>query len=61
MENLVLFYQMTFNLVSVPDPFSVGHLTPIPKKNKLPSECSSFRPIAVATVFFTFQLEASVT
>jgi len=50
-EHLVLLYQMIFNLGIVPDSFSIGCLTPIPKKNKPPSDCSSFRPITVSTVF----------
>ena len=41
---------MTFNPVTVPDSFSIGILTPLPKKGKPLWQCSSFRPITVATV-----------
>ena len=51
MEPLVLLYQIIFNLGFVPDSFSIECFTPIPKKNKPPSECLSFCPITVATLF----------
>ena len=42
---------MIFNLGIVPDSFSIGILTPVPKTGKPVSHWSSFRPITVATVF----------
>ena len=42
---------MVFNLGIVPDSFSLGILTPVPKKGKPLCQCSSFRPVTVATVF----------
>ena len=53
-KNLVLLYKMIFNPGFVPHPFSFGCLTPIPKKSKSPSECSSFCPITVTTLFANF-------
>ena len=35
----------------VPSSFSIGDLTPIPKKGKLATQCSSFHPVKVATAF----------
>ena len=51
LEHLVLLFQMIFKLGFVPDSFSIGILTPMPKKGKPLCQCSSFRPITVATVF----------
>ena len=51
LEHLALLFQIIFNLGIVPDSFSIGILTPVPKKGKPLSQCSSFRPITVATVF----------
>jgi len=42
---------MIFNLRFVTDSFSIGCLTPIPKKNQPPSECLSFCSIGVETLF----------
>ena len=35
----------------MPDSFSIGILTPVPRNGKPISQCSSFQPITMATVF----------
>lgn len=49
-EHLTLLYQMIFSCGLVPDSFCVGIITPVIKKGKDPSQCSSHRPITVAPV-----------
>ena len=50
-SHLALLFQMVFTKGIVPASFSTGRLTPVPKKNKPLNECSSYRPITVATTF----------
>ena len=49
--HLDLMLQMVFTTGIVPASFSSCCLTPVPKKNKSLNECSSYRPITVATTF----------
>ena len=50
-NHIALLMQMIVTQGVVPSSFSIGDLTPIPKKGKLATQCSSFRPITVATTF----------
>ena len=51
MCHLSLLYQMVLCCGIVPDSFSVVLISPILKKGKQPSECSSNQPITVSSVF----------
>ena len=51
MRDLSLFYQIVSCSGIVPDSFSVGLIPPILKNGKDLSECSSYRPITVSSVF----------
>ena len=51
-NHIALLMQMIVTQGVVPSFFSIGDLTPIPKKFKLATQCSSFRPVTVATTFY---------
>ncbi|XP_065562481.1 uncharacterized protein LOC136028563 [Artemia franciscana] len=50
LEHLAILFQMILSMGIVPDSFSIGILTPVPKKGKPLCQSSSFRHITLATV-----------
>ena len=48
-SHVTLLMQIILIQGIVPTTFSIGDLTPVPKKGKVTMQCSSFRPITVAT------------
>ena len=50
-DHIALLFQMIFTVGVVPDCLCVGVVTPVLKKGKPLSQCSSYRPITVSSVF----------
>ena len=49
-NHLAFLFQIVFNVVVVPDSLCIGGISPILKKNKSKSSCSSYRPVTASRV-----------